>query len=247
MKKLNSNNGEGLKKALVIIHENNIATSIDTCFPDKENLKLNWTSILQNWLPDIDFFSPSIEETLLTLEPCYYNQVNSISQGKNFINYIEFEEIRKMGTKLLKMGASVILLKLGKKGLYLRTASKEKIQQIPNFFETPELVNCWSNREILFPPLKVDEIISTKGAGDTAIAGFISAISLNKNPIDSLAFSSIVAGFCIQSIDTTSKIPNYQKIENIISTGFKQEKINPTKITWKKFDNYYLGDIDAFY
>ena len=67
----------------------------------------------------------------------------------------------------------MVLLKLGDRGLYLRTAGLAVLGGLGS--ASPQDLEVWGNFEAWLPCFKV-EVIGTTGAGDVTVAGFLSAL-----------------------------------------------------------------------
>ena len=131
------------------------------------------------------------------------------------------------------MGAKIVVLKLGKKGLYLRTASKEKIESMGR--ATPENAEEWAERELLFSPYYTENIRSTTGAGDNAIAGFLASFLRSDLPEHALAVASANALRCIESYETTDRTIHIEALDEIIAMKPKQEEAaDISESYWKK-------------
>ncbi len=71
----------------------------------------------------------------------------------------------------------------------------------------------WQNRRIWICPYQVEKILSTTGAGDTAVAGFLASIYKGKGPEEALEMAAYAASICIQSYDTISGMDKFEKME----------------------------------
>jgi sugar/nucleoside kinase (ribokinase family) len=103
-----------------------ITTSLDMTLPDPNTPagRANWRTILRHTLPYVDLFLPSIEETLFTLYPDIFNQVMANPAQ------VTPALLSEISADLLQMGAKIILLKLGERGLYLRTAGEAALSEL---------------------------------------------------------------------------------------------------------------------
>jgi len=240
MVKLYSNNGQGMVEILQKVKAKHLVTSLDMCFPGKDSpaYNLDWKTILARWLPLVDFFLPSIEEMLIFLDKSSYEAQNEACKGKDFIEKLDLLEVQKIGQELVDMGCPVVCLKLGKKGLYLRTGDCSRLQDYIGD------VSSWNDREILFPPCAVPKIVSTKGAGDTAIAGFLAATMDGMNPIEALSIASLTASCCIQTVDAISGIPLLRELKETMKKGFTQESVSVLP-NWLSKGRYFLGPADT--
>ena len=119
------------------------------------------------------------------------------------MEHIDVKEMaEKLADELLEMGGTVILLKCGHEGMYLRTGGKERWKEMGK--AAPLSLNSWYNRKIWQKPVKVKRILSTTGAGDIAIAGFLSSFLHEDNAKTALGIAAWAASMCIQSYDTIS-------------------------------------------
>ena len=235
MKTLYTNEGRELTAMFKKAKQSGITISMDTSQPDpnSEPGRADWKGILQRTLPYTDVFLPSLEELLFMLHRDNYENVMKKSAGKNPIDYVELELIPQLAEELLEMGAKIVVLKLGKKGLYLRTASKEKIESMGR--ATPENAEEWAERELLFSPYYTENIRSTTGAGDNAIAGFLASFLRSDLPEHALAVASANALRCIESYETTDRTIHIEALDEIIAMKPKQEEAaDISESYWKK-------------
>ena len=121
---------------------------------------------------------------------------------------IKEAEIRTLADTMLEYGAKIVLLKCGSRGLYLRTAGRDALSSIL----PPSMVDAWSQCELWEPPCWVDEVRSTTGAGDTAVAGFLCALRKGLLPGDALKLGTCAAARCVASYDTISQISDSEEL-----------------------------------
>ena len=215
MPSLYNKDGMELHRIMEAAHKANTATSLDLSVPDNnsENKKINWNKIWSNTLPEVDFMLPSIEEALATTFPNRYNNLcKEHSNSYDFLDLISPDLFREVGNQLIKLGAAIVMLKAGKRGIYLRTSTAERISRIPNIPCDP--VN-WANLELWGSSYGLQEVVSTTGAGDAAIAAFLTA-ALNKYSAEDALNSANAAGcLSLSSEDATSSIEDWESVVNI--------------------------------
>ena len=143
-----------------------LTTSMDPGMPDPAGPagKVDWKGVLAALLPDVDVFMPSADELLYMLNP------DRFGQGDN----LPPEELHRLGDTLIGMGAAVSAIKLGKRGMYIRTASQKRLATMGA--SKPADLQAWADREMWFPIYKEDKFMGATGAGDASIAAFLTAL-----------------------------------------------------------------------
>ena len=220
MRTLWNERGKGLVSLLHNVRECDVATSLGISMPDidGEAGKQNWKSILSRSLPLVDLFLPGVEELLFMLERPLFERLR---QEASVIDALDLALVPLLADTLVAMGAGVVCIKIGKYGLYLRTAGKERVARIRNLFDTPSLVSAWSDQSLWIPPCHVSHIVSTKGAGDTATAGFLAAVLSGHGPMEALVLASQTTARCLMGVDATSNIPSLSELEKEQSVRFE--------------------------
>lgn len=210
MEGLYKNNGEGLLRLCQRVKQAGAACSMDMALPDLESLpgQVDWKAILPRVLPLVDIFLPSVEESLFLLERERYASMVAKTGGQNIIEELRMGEIPRIAEAFLAMGAKLVLLKLGKKGLYLRTGAHVGDMGRASLADP----SPWRNREIWMPPFD-GTVRSTTGAGDTAIAGFLASFLHGHKPEKALALASITAARSIACYDVVSGISTLEEMD----------------------------------
>mgnify|MGYP004695607737 CR=1 FL=1 len=234
MKRLWADNGTGMAKLLERVHANGVATSVDMCMPNAGDSADSLTSFLRH----TDIFLPSYEEMLRLLRPDEYERVNRIAAGNNLIEYIDERTIAEIAEWALGMGVHIILLKLGKKGLYLRTG--DKASSVPGL----ELGSEWNGRELWMAPKLIRKPVSTIGAGDTAIAGFLASVLSSYDPELAMSVASCTAAECIESSDRGHNMPSLDVIRETAVSDYKQEMLSVGITGWERRGKVLLGPAD---
>ena len=126
-------------------------------------------------------------------------------------------------------------------GYFIR---KKRLMNIGGDIFDSDAVVKWSNRELLMPPCFVDDIVSTTGAGDTAIAGFLAAVMNGFGPEESLEAASVTASMCIGSDSRAFGVPVFDSVVERMRKGYRQEAIDADLSHWKYAGRYFIGADD---
>jgi sugar/nucleoside kinase (ribokinase family) len=170
MARMFEDEGEELVTLLKKAGRAGLKTSLDMSLPDPQSPagRADWKSILARVLPYVDIFIPSLDEL-------------------SFMLGNECEE--ELAQRCLDMGVSVAGVKLGSRGLYLRTP-----------------------REEVSMPAKAVEVQGTTGAGDASIAGFLAG-QLRGQTLETCARWAVTMGaLCCEHADATSGHPTMEEL-----------------------------------
>ena len=117
------------------------------------------------------------------------------------------------------MGAKMIVLKLSDRGLYLRVASADILQNLGR--ARPTHTNVWANYENWSPCFQVD-VVGTTGSGDATIAGFLAALLRNLPPDKALTAALAVGACNVEAADALSGIRPWNDTLQRINAGWAQ-------------------------
>jgi len=206
MARMFANDGAELTEMLRRVKALGLTTSLDMALPDPNSAagRANWSSILKNTLPYVDIFLPSLDEILFML-------------GKNVNTPLSAALLTEISDDLLAMGAKMIVLKLGQRGLYLRTAALNILQNLGR--ASPSALADWANYENWLPCFQVD-VIGTNGAGDATIAGFLAALLRNLPPLAALNTALAVGACNVEAADSLSGICSWQATQRRMNAGW---------------------------
>lgn len=212
MRQMYQNDGQELANMMELIKQAGIMTSLDMTPPDTngEAGQADWYRILEKCLPHVSIFCPSIEEIRFMMSPIYKTGPSrALTLG---------EDLQILSEKLLAMGPTIVLIKLGENGLYLRSK-----KPLPESQGNSMLYRFTEEYEILAPCFQVDAK-GTTGAGDAAIGGFLAAILKGSNPKDCLRYAAAIGACCVEQIDATSGILSWEATTARIISGWKLGK-----------------------
>jgi sugar/nucleoside kinase (ribokinase family) len=124
-------------------------------------------------------------------------------------------------------------LKLGSRGLYLRTGSLEQLNLMGR--AQPSLPETWSDKELLAPCFKVD-VVGTTGSGDATIAGFLAAL-LRGLPLEKAVDLAVAVGACnVEAADALSGILSWEETLQRVARGWERQPLELNAPGWK-FDS----------
>lgn len=210
MRNMFLDDGAELVKMLKKIKALGVTTSLDMAMPDPqaESGKVDWPALLQNVLPYVDIYVPSIEETLYMIDRPRYDAYKLQAAGGDMINVLDIDILGEVADKLHDYGAKVVMLKCGGKGCFIST------KQIDERFgrACPKDTKRWSNRQIYEKCFKVERVVSTTGAGDTTIAGFLSSLLSGYSIEDAIRDATAVGALCVRTTDAVSAICSMEDV-----------------------------------
>jgi sugar/nucleoside kinase (ribokinase family) len=211
MRRMYANDGAELVEMFRRAKASGVITSLDMALPDPNGPsgQVNWRRVLERCLPYVDIFLPSLDEVLFMLRrdqpPCTDALISEI------------------GAELLAMGAGVVVLKLGSRGLYLRTGPEGA-----PFLDSPG----WSNRELWAPCFQPEPLVGTTGSGDATIAGFLAGI-LRGQPVEGALITAVAVGACnVEAADALSGIRSWEVTQARIASGWARSPLTIKTPGW---------------
>ncbi len=201
MHSMYSDGGENLATMFGRLREMGIVTSLDTAYPDpqSEAATADWFVWLQRVLPVTDIFLPSYDELMVMLKEPAPNPVT-------------VEHLQDLAERLQQWGAGLVGIKLGEQGLFLAGADTLR-------HHSHEPLRLWAGLTGLMPCYDVVNRGAT-GAGDTAIAGLLTAIHEGMEPAAGAALAAAVAAFCVEVVSATEGIPSLEVVRQRMERGW---------------------------
>ncbi|MBN1679676.1 MAG: carbohydrate kinase family protein [Anaerolineae bacterium] len=206
-----------------------VITSLDMALPDPNGPsgQVNWRLILERTLPHVDLFLPSLDELLFMVGG---NDPTSESADTRIMN--------AAAGVLAMMGAGVVVIKLGSRGLYLRTG--------PEGFPALDAAG-WRNRELWAPCFRPEPLVGTTGAGDAAIAGFLAAV-LRGQLVEEAVTTAAAVGACnVEAADALSGVISWEATQARIDAGWARDQVTIDAPGWAWDDTHsvWVGPNDA--
>ena len=208
-----------------------VTTSLDMALPDPASASgsADWTAILQATLPWVDIFLPSIEEILYLLRRETFEEMRRAENGVEFLAKVTPELLSDLSRQLLAMGVKIVVLKLGERGLYIRTASRTAIEHLGR--AKPSNADTWANREMWAPCFQV-RVAGTTGCGDATIAGFLSGLLRGLSPEMTLTVAVAVGACNVEAPDALSGIRTWQETLKRIAGGWRRHNLRIDSPGW---------------
>jgi sugar/nucleoside kinase (ribokinase family) len=208
-----------------------VATSLDMSLPDPNSAsgRVDWRRILARALPFVDIFMPSGEELLFMLRRSHYDELHQ-TFGGDPLAWFTPDLLSDLGQELLDLGVKVAVVKLGHRGLYLRTGDAAAIATLGR--ATPSDVPGWANQELWTPAFRANEVGAT-GSGDSAIAGFLAAL-LRGLPADETAIMATAVGACnVEAADALSGIRTWEETRARVAAGWAKHDLQIESPGWR--------------
>lgn len=230
MAQMYANDGAELAQIFRSVQALGITTSLDLCMValNSPAAHADWHTILRATLPYVDLFMPSIEEMLLLLWRDEYERLGA--QG-SIVDALTPADLHRVADNALNWGAKIVGLKLGHRGLYLKTASADKLRALGRVKVAS--VDAWADREMWSPVFQVDHFVGAAGSGDATIAGFIAALLRGKSPEETLTFACAVGGCNVEAADTVSGIQDWDATWRRVAAGWKRVPLELNDPAWQ--------------
>lgn len=208
MKLMFENDGAQLVEIFHRAKATGVTASLDMSLPDPFSAsgRANWIAILKSALPYVDIFLPSVEEILFMLRRETYDELFRRTQGSNFLRQVSPRLLSDLGDELLALGAKIVGIKVGERGLYLRTGSLAALEMLGR--ARPSSPAAWANKELWAPCFKVN-VVGTTGSGDATIAGFLSALLRDLPPEAAITTAVAVGASNVEAADALSGIGSW--------------------------------------
>ncbi len=222
-------------------------TSLDMSLPDpdSESGQVDWKSVLKKLLPYVDLFLPSGEEVMFFLDKGRFFEKRKLAKekGRDVLDFYTGEDLSFLSGKLIEMGAGLTTLKIGHRGMYLRTSGMERLNQFgraktgcgSNKARTSDAAtSSWVNRELWEPAFKVEKLVSATGSGDSSIAGLLSSFMRGESVEQALKFATAAGAQNVQVADAVSGIKDFAETRRMIPKWKKDETTaaQQTDIGW---------------
>jgi sugar/nucleoside kinase (ribokinase family) len=218
MRRMYERGGMALVELLRHARTSGATTSLDLTFPDpsSDSGRADWRAILAAALPYVDLFLPSVEELLFMLRRDSYEQ---LSARGDLVAQLTPDLVSTVSAELLELGAKIVAIKLGERGLYLRTGSRTAMETLGR--ARPTDWAQWADRQLWAPCFRAD-VAGTTGAGDTTIAGFLSALLRGLDPYAAVTAAVAVGACSVEAPDALGGVRSWEETLERIAGGWQR-------------------------
>jgi sugar/nucleoside kinase (ribokinase family) len=229
MRRMFSDGGTGLARLFERARSRGALASLDLTLPDpaSESGRVDWKAFLDRVLPRVDLFEPSIEELLFMEDRAAYDRL-APGGGEAMMRRVTLAQCASLAECALRRGVSAVLIKLGERGAYLRTA--------PNAALTAASAGRggWKGRELYVPVFHPDRVAGTTGAGDATIAGFLASITRGAEAEEALTMAVAVGACCVEEPDATSGVRPWDDTVERIRAGWRRAPSTVPEGGWSR-------------
>jgi len=230
MTRMYTDGGRELAQMYRRAKETGITTSLDLAMPDPAGPsgQADWRAILARTLPYVDLFMPSGEELLFMLRRDRFDQLTAQVGAANVLKALDVEEIVSLADEALAMGAKVTFLKLGIRGIYLRTATI--LSRLGR--GAPADLRAWADRQLWVPCFRPNVVVSTVGTGDAAIAGFLAALLRDTPPFLALNVAAATGACCVEVAGALGGVRSWEETLARIEAGWARLPLELEPFGW---------------
>lgn len=217
MRRMYERDGEELVCMFKKIDELGVLTSLDLAAVDDRSpaAAADWELILSRVLPHVDFFLPSYEELAWMLDLGTLERLRSASAAGDPLEALSLErDVRPLADKALSLGAKVVVIKCGAKGLFGKTMSGTDFDRLCGKAAAKEIdgFESWREAEQVQPAISPRVIRSATGAGDTCIAAFLTAMLRGYKFSRSLTIAAAAGASCLESWDALGGLKSFEEL-----------------------------------
>lgn len=232
------NDGRELIEIYRRVREAGVTTSLDLALPDPASPagQANWRTILEGTVANVDIFLPSAEELCFMLNREKFDAYRASGEA---IDCFTGEDLHAMSDQLLAWGVAIACIKCGPRGYYVRTAGRERLEQIGR--AKPAELDAWANREFWHPTFHIDTPPNATGSGDSSIAGFLSAYLNGLTPDEAARTATANGAMNVSAPDALSGIVPWHELRAKIEGGWATDPLEVVGEGWRADGVFWRG------
>jgi len=202
MARMYAGKGEQLAALLGGVRGRGVTVALDMALPDPRSDagRADWPAILAAALPHVDVFAPSVEELTFMLRRERYDRL--LAAG-DVLDQLSLDLLAGLADECLALGAAVVVVKCGRRGLYARGGGAERIAAMGS---AAPAIDGWADVEIFAPAYQVAGGAAATGAGDSAVAGLLAGLLRGVDLASAADYACVVGAQNVRAVDTTSGV-----------------------------------------
>lgn len=218
MARMYADGGRQLVEMLRRAKQTGVTTSLDMTMPDPSGPsgQADWEAIMQQAMPYVDLFLPSVEEWMFMVRRPRFDELSATVGPAKMLGAVGTDEIRDLADRALEMGAKVVVLKMGERGIYMQTGSAIPIMGRGS----PADAELWQERELWVPCFIPTQLVGTTGAGDATIAGFLAAMLRGASAERALTIAAAAGACNVEAADALSGVRSWEETLSRIDAGW---------------------------
>jgi sugar/nucleoside kinase (ribokinase family) len=153
------------------------------------------------------------------------------------------ELLEDLSGELMGMGVGIVVVKMGYRGVYVRTASESRLSAAGR--ARPVAGSGWAGSERWIPCFKVG-VVGTTGSGDSTIAGFLAGL-LRRAPLEEALRMAVAVGACnVEAADSLSGLRTWDETRKRVTAGWEQLPlaIEEPGWSWEASQKMWIGPLD---
>jgi len=206
-----------------IAKEVGATTSLDLALPDPASPagRADWRAILEEALPAVDLFEPSLDEIVYMLDPPEGERVRRRAAEGVALGGLTPAAVRGVAERLIGMGAAAVMIKLGNQGAYLRvTADAGRLSRTGAAAAT---LQTWTGADFHAPCFDA-RVAGTTGSGDCTIAGLLASLAQGLGAAEAVRMAVAVGSASVERPDATSGVPSWAALTARVAGGWARER-----------------------
>ncbi len=223
MRKMYEDDGAELVKLLQKVKAAGAATSLDFAMinEDTDAGVADWEGILENVLPYVDFYVPSVEELCFMLDKERFADWQVRAAGGDITEVLDIEkDVKPLAEQCLAFGARMVLIKCGVAGMYFRSNDAIHLRKVGS--ELCLDARDWADQEIFETCYEPERVLSGTGAGDTSIAAFLTAMLKGYSAQWCVRLAAAEGASCVAAYDALGGLKSLEELEDKINKGWKK-------------------------
>lgn len=225
MARMYADGGTEMVRIFKTVKEAGCMTSMDMAAVDEQSEAgcADWEAILEETLPYVDFFLPSIEEVCYMLDKEKYHELQKKAGGRDVTEILSIEEdVVPLADRILQMGCKIAIIKCGAAGFYYKTKEKSAFTDLER--ESGLDFSSFGGKEGFERSYVPDAVISGTGAGDTTIAAFLTAM-IQGYPFERcLQLAAATGASCVAAVDALSGLKPFDELAHRIDKGWEKNE-----------------------